>query len=52
MLPLASERDTTKQLIGDIDQVISVVTDLVEGNMEWVGACKILPAYEGVQAVE
>lgn len=46
------ERDTTGQLIGDIDQVISVVTDLVQGNITWADACQILPAYGGVQAVE
>ncbi|THH03777.1 hypothetical protein EW145_g6017 [Phellinidium pouzarii] len=46
------ERDTTSQLIGNIDEVITVVTDLVEGNIDWAGACKLLSAYDGVQAVE
>ncbi|KAI5119411.1 hypothetical protein M0805_004898 [Coniferiporia weirii] len=46
------ERDTTSQLIGDIDQVISVVTDLVQGSLDWPGACALLSAYDGVQAVE
>ncbi|KLO17893.1 glycyl-tRNA synthetase [Schizopora paradoxa] len=46
------ERDSTDQLIGDIDEVISVVTDLVQGTMDWAEACKRLPAYDGVQAVD
>ncbi|KAH8109450.1 glycyl-tRNA synthetase [Phellopilus nigrolimitatus] len=46
------ERDTTGQLIGDIDKVISVVTDMVQGSLDWEGACKLLTAYDGVQAVE
>ncbi|KAH8103331.1 glycyl-tRNA synthetase [Cristinia sonorae] len=46
------ERDTTGQLIGPIDEVIAVVTDLVQGNIDWAEACKKLPAYDGVQAVE
>ena len=46
------ERDTTGQLIGKIDEVISVVTDLVQGTITWTDACEILPAYDGVQAVD
>ncbi|KAH9006464.1 glycyl-tRNA synthetase [Lactarius hatsudake] len=46
------ERDTTGQLIGDIDQVISVLVDLVNGNATWAEACNQLPAYDGVQAVD
>ncbi|KAI8986878.1 glycyl-tRNA synthetase [Trametes punicea] len=46
------ERDTTGQLIGDIDEVIAVVTELVNGSMDWAEACRRLPAYDGVQAVE
>ncbi|KAL5504931.1 GRS1 [Sanghuangporus vaninii] len=46
------ERDTTGQLIGDIDEVISIVTDLVQGTITWADACKTLPAYDGVQAVD
>ncbi|KAI9465828.1 glycyl-tRNA synthetase [Lactarius psammicola] len=46
------ERDTTGQLIGDIDQVISVLVDLVNGNATWAEACNRLPAYDGVQAVD
>ncbi|KAF8066867.1 hypothetical protein FPV67DRAFT_1496771 [Lyophyllum atratum] len=46
------ERDTTDQRIGSIDEVIDVVTDLVNGNIDWNGACERLPAYDGVQAVE
>jgi glycyl-tRNA synthetase len=40
------------QRIGSIDDVISSVTDLVEGVIDWPEACKRLPAYDGVQAVE
>lgn len=47
-----SERDTTGQLIGPIDEVITVVTELVSGAIEWQQACERLPAYDGVQAVE
>jgi glycyl-tRNA synthetase len=39
------------QLIGPIDDVIRVVTALVEGDIDWVEACRRLPAYEGVQAL-
>lgn len=46
------ERDTTGQLIGDIDQVIGIVTELVDGTIDWAEACKRLPAYDGVQAVD
>jgi glycyl-tRNA synthetase len=46
------ERDTTGQLIGDIDQVISVLIDLVNGTTDWADACKLLPAYDGIQAVD
>ena len=47
-----SERDSRRQLIGPIDEVIDIVTELVQGNMEWTEACQKLPAYDGVQAVE
>lgn len=46
------ERDTTGQLIGPIDDVIAVVTELVQGTTDWTEACKRLPAYDGVQAVD
>jgi hypothetical protein len=46
------ERDTTGQLIGDIDDVISVLIDLVNGNADWAGACTRLPAYDGIQAID
>ncbi|KAI0002503.1 glycyl-tRNA synthetase [Russula compacta] len=46
------ERDTTGQLIGGIDEVISVLTDLVNGTTDWAEACKLLPAYDGIQAVD
>jgi glycyl-tRNA synthetase len=47
-----SERDTMDQRIGPIDEVIAVVTELVNGNMTWDEACHRLPAYDGVQAIE
>ncbi|CAG8730144.1 5003_t:CDS:1, partial [Acaulospora colombiana] len=47
-----SERDTTDQRIGKIDEVIAVVSDLVEGVCTWDEACGRLPAYSGVQAIE
>lgn len=51
-LPRYRERDTTGQLIGPIDEVLAVVADLVQGSIDWAEACKKLPAYDGVQAVE
>jgi glycyl-tRNA synthetase len=48
---LLRERDTTGQLIGDIDDVISVLIDLVNGNADWAAACTRLPAYDGIQAI-
>lgn len=47
-----SERDTTEQLIGPIDDVIAVVTDLVQGTLDWPGARERLAVYDGVQAVD
>lgn len=52
LFDLSRERDTTEQLIGDIDQVISVVTDLVQGTISWTDACQALAKYDGVQAVD
>jgi len=46
------ERDTTGQLIGNIDEVIAVLIDLVNGTSDWAGACNVLPAYDGIQAVD
>jgi len=46
------ERDTMDQRIGPIDDVITVVTELVFGNIDWEEACRRLPAYDGVQAIE
>ncbi|TBU45619.1 glycyl-tRNA synthetase [Dichomitus squalens] len=46
------ERDTTGQLIGSIDEVIDTVIELVNGSIDWAEACRRLPAYDGVQAVE
>ncbi len=46
------ERDTTIQLIGDIDEVIPIVIELVNGSMDWPEACQRLSIYEGVQSLE
>jgi len=46
------ERDTTDQLIGSTEQVIATVTELVEGNIDWAEACRRLPRYSNVQAIE
>ncbi|KNZ76545.1 Putative glycyl-tRNA synthetase [Termitomyces sp. J132] len=46
------ERDTTDQRIGSVDQVIEVVSGLVQGDIEWTQACAWLPAYDGVQAID
>ncbi|KAK2462824.1 hypothetical protein APHAL10511_005215 [Amanita phalloides] len=46
------ERDTMDQRIGPIDEVIAVVTELVDGTIDWEEACRRLPAYDGVQAVD
>ncbi|KAJ7769188.1 hypothetical protein DFH07DRAFT_866782 [Mycena maculata] len=46
------ERDTMDQRIGSIDDVIAIVTELVLGGIDWTEACRRLPAYDGVQAVE
>lgn len=40
------------QRIGSIEEVIATVTDLVSGTIDWEEACRRLPAYDGVQAVE
>lgn len=40
------------QRIGTLDEVISTVTELVDGTIDWEEACKKLPAYDGVQAVD
>ena len=40
------------QRIGPIDEVITVVTQLVDGTIDWKEACIRLPAYDGVQAVD
>ena len=52
ILSFYSERDTMDQRIGKIDEVISVVTELVQGTIDWPDACRRLPAYDGVQAVD
>jgi len=46
------ERDTMDQRIGSIDDVIAVVTELVDGTISWEAACQRLPAYDGVQAID
>jgi glycyl-tRNA synthetase len=40
------------QRIGKIDDVIATVTELVQGTIEWEEACRRLPGYDGVQAVD
>ncbi|ORX39219.1 hypothetical protein BD324DRAFT_618870 [Kockovaella imperatae] len=46
------ERDSTAQLIGPIDTVISVVDQLVKGTIDWQGATEQLDTYSGVQDVD
>ncbi|KAJ7220412.1 hypothetical protein C8J57DRAFT_1393548 [Mycena rebaudengoi] len=46
------ERDTMDQRIGSIDDVIATVTELVLGGIDWAEACRRLPAYDGVQAID
>jgi glycyl-tRNA synthetase len=43
------ERDTTLQLIGKIEEVITLVHDLCRGSCTWDEAQKRLPAYTGEQ---
>ncbi|KAG8908276.1 Glycine--tRNA ligase 1, mitochondrial [Tulasnella sp. 403] len=45
------ERDTTDQLIGNVDEVVEIVKELVFGQLDWPGACQRLPVYTGVQDV-
>ena len=40
-----------EQLIGDVDDVIRVVCELVEDVIGWNEACERLKRYDGVQAV-
>ena len=40
------------QRIGSIDEVLTVVTELVFGSIDWEEACRRLPAYDGVQAID
>lgn len=49
---ITSERDTMDQRIAPIDEVIATVTDLVFGTIDWAEACRRLPAYDGVQAID
>ncbi|OXH30284.1 glycine-tRNA ligase [Cryptococcus neoformans] len=46
------ERDSTSQLIGPIEDVISVVDQLVKGVLDWEGASQKLEVYSGVQDVD
>ncbi|GAA6059405.1 hypothetical protein JCM10212_003637 [Sporobolomyces blumeae] len=43
------ERDTTLQVIGKMDEVISIVHDLCRGAITWDDAREKLPAYTGEQ---
>jgi glycyl-tRNA synthetase len=45
------ERDTTLQLIGSIDEVISVVNDLCKATISWDEAQARLKPYTGEQEV-
>jgi glycyl-tRNA synthetase len=45
------ERDTTDQLIGKIDDVIAVVSELVSGSIDWETASTKLEKYSGVQEI-
>jgi hypothetical protein len=49
LLP-CSERDTTLQVIGKIDEVVKLVADLCSG-LEWCEGSKRLPAYTGEQEI-
>jgi len=40
------------QRIGPIDDVIATATELVNGSIDWKEACRRLPVYDGVQAVD
>lgn len=40
------------QRIASIDEVIATVTELVMGTINWSEACRRLPKYDGVQAVD
>ncbi|KAG2004553.1 glycyl-tRNA synthetase [Coprinopsis cinerea AmutBmut pab1-1] len=46
------ERDTMGQRIGNVDLVAAMVAELANGTVDWEEACRRLPKYEGVQAVE
>ncbi|KAF8574095.1 glycyl-tRNA synthetase [Ramaria rubella] len=46
------ERDTTSQLIGSVEDVLSTVCALVRGDMTWTDAGAKLKVYDGVQAVD
>lgn len=45
------ERDTTGQLIGKVEDVVSVIKQLTEGTMTWKDAQGKLEKYSGEQAV-
>lgn len=44
------DRDTTTQLIGSVDEVVSVVEKLCTYQMDWEGATQMLKTYTGEQA--
>lgn len=43
------ERDSTKQLIGSVEEVVKVLDELCEGTIEWKEATDRLPEYSGTQ---
>lgn len=45
------ERDSTVQLIGKFDEVISLIQDLCSGSVSWAEGSKRLPLYTGEQDV-
>jgi len=40
------------QRIASIDEVIATITELVLGTIDWAEACRRLPPYDGIQAID
>jgi glycyl-tRNA synthetase len=49
---ITRERDSMDQRIGPIEEVLETVTALIKGNIDWAEACRRLPAYDNVQAID
>ncbi|KAK4058718.1 Glycine--tRNA ligase 1, mitochondrial [Microbotryomycetes sp. JL221] len=45
------DRDTTAQVIGKVDEVVTLIQDLCSGEVEWSEGSKRLPTYSGEQEV-